>query len=416
MIDILQAEIRDKIGFKIKTRGDCELLSNIISETLDKDISYNTLRRFFGITNKVNPNVKTLNILSEYLGYKNYIDFTQNFLNKETSDIANIVFKTVNGSCEFETINLVQSVYKSSKDFVNFITLLTRELLHFKKYTLINKLFSLPELAFENFTYSEVLSIGNSVGLLLRAQNNDNENVLLRNSNFLKCVYLTFVDYSSLNGYYGNWTKIIYNNKLNKENELFTGSVLQLMNLLNNKPVFNIFEDQAFNSQNHPILCGRLLSIKILANDFENLEATLDLYYKDKPKKDMLFFDYFYELMIVSILTKNVKLMQYIIINQKHTKPNFYYQTYHLNIFYLMSCFYYKLVDDSSMQKTFEGLFDPKDIRHSYEEFVVLFYKIYLNSKTVNINKKGIIKKEYDRICDKLKYPYFSDEYFYDYF
>jgi hypothetical protein len=78
----LKSEIQTKIGFKIKSRGDCELLSNIILETIDKSIIYNTLSRMFVVSKETKPNSNTLNILSEYLGYKSYVHFTQNFFLK----------------------------------------------------------------------------------------------------------------------------------------------------------------------------------------------------------------------------------------------------------------------------------------------------------------------------------------------
>ena len=48
MIDILLQKVRDKIGREIKTRGDCQLISNAIYETLDVDLSYNTIEDYMG--------------------------------------------------------------------------------------------------------------------------------------------------------------------------------------------------------------------------------------------------------------------------------------------------------------------------------------------------------------------------------
>ena len=87
MIDAIKKSIENKIGFKIKNRGDCELLSHIILEVIDKEISYNTLRRLYGLNKEVKPNKKTLNILSEFLGYKNYIDFNQKYNYKQKNDL-----------------------------------------------------------------------------------------------------------------------------------------------------------------------------------------------------------------------------------------------------------------------------------------------------------------------------------------
>ena len=49
MLYQLKNNISIKSGFKIKTRGDCIRLASMISIETDDDISYNTLRRFYGI-------------------------------------------------------------------------------------------------------------------------------------------------------------------------------------------------------------------------------------------------------------------------------------------------------------------------------------------------------------------------------
>jgi hypothetical protein len=55
MIVLLKQEIEKK-GRKILNRCDSELLAKAILETLDIEISYNTIRRLFGLA----PNVKLL--------------------------------------------------------------------------------------------------------------------------------------------------------------------------------------------------------------------------------------------------------------------------------------------------------------------------------------------------------------------
>ena len=59
MIEILKKELEDKIKRPVRTRGDCELISNAILETLNLDISYNTLRRLYGLAPYTKPNNKT---------------------------------------------------------------------------------------------------------------------------------------------------------------------------------------------------------------------------------------------------------------------------------------------------------------------------------------------------------------------
>ena len=60
MIDYLKKLTVKNAGFEIKDRGDCQLLSELIIERTDELISYNTLRRLFGLVDFVKPNKNTL--------------------------------------------------------------------------------------------------------------------------------------------------------------------------------------------------------------------------------------------------------------------------------------------------------------------------------------------------------------------
>ena len=95
MIDLLKKELELKLGQKIKNRGDAELLAHAIQETIDHQISYNTIRRFFGVSTNVKPNNNTLNILAKFIGFKNYIHFTQTHSFREKKNLSEIVYKAI---------------------------------------------------------------------------------------------------------------------------------------------------------------------------------------------------------------------------------------------------------------------------------------------------------------------------------
>ena len=121
MIDVLKNLIEEKISRPVKTRGDCELISNAITETLDVDISYSTIKRFYGLSPSTKPNKKTLNTLAQFVGYKNYPHFIQTCANQEQIDLYQIVYKAVYSKDDQAIINLVIKTKKSSELFINFI-------------------------------------------------------------------------------------------------------------------------------------------------------------------------------------------------------------------------------------------------------------------------------------------------------
>jgi len=415
MIDVLKNLIEEKIARPVKNRGDCELISNAIIETLDVDISYSTIKRFYGLSPRTKPNKKTLNTLAQFVGYKNYPHFIQNYANKEKIDMYQIIYKAVAKDDDQSIINLVINTKKSSEPFINFVVSLIRELLHNKNYPVLDSIFKLDALNFNSFTYSEALQLGNSIGLLIRNKTITNSQ-LLNNINFIECVYLTFVDYSSLNGYYGEQTEIINCNQPNKEITLFTSAILEFRNFLNQKNQKKIKGDSIYSKQLNPILCSRLLALELMVNDTDNSTEILDNYFTVHSKKSLII-DYSFELFNTAILTKDFMLMNYLI-EKIHldTSIEFYYQKYHLNSFYLMCMFYFKHSKNSSEQKKYARLFNINDNAYSYEEFITIIHQVYLFGMAITANKKDQIKKRYTKLSKQMNYSYFSDDFLLNYF
>ena len=413
MIDILKKQIEQKIGTEITSRGDCEMISNAILQTLDVSISYNTIRRLFGLASHTKPNKKTLDILSQFVGYKNYFHFSQNAPFKEKTELQRDIYKILYQEDKEALIELINNKKVNQQNYASFIAQFSRELLHTKSYDNLNELYRHRGLNYKTFTYSELLYIGNSIGLIIRKQELYNEKLFF-NTNFLHCVYLTFVDYSSLNGYYGAWAKKILQKKTSKEIKIFTSAVLEFRKFLNNKSINPNEGNLLYTNDLNPILCSRLLALKLIkANETETAEI-LNRYYTIHSKKENLT-DYSFELLTTSILTKNLHVMKFLIQKISLT-AKFYYQKSHLNSYYLMCVFYYKIIGDKKHEAKYSTLFSLDECRYSYEEFISLLYQIYLYSSAKNPSRKTKIKKKYIQLSEKLKYPYFSENYLMDYF
>lgn len=413
MIDILKKEIEVKIGKKVTNRGDCELVSNVILETLDEEISYSTIRRLYGLVNETKPNNKTLNTLAKFVGYKNYIHFSQNYSYKQKIDLTDIIYKTVSENDSEKIINLVIKTKNSSEDFISMAIILIRELWHNENYNLINRIFNLKALNFDSFSYYEALKLGNSIGLLIRKKPKLDP-IILNNINFLECVFLIFVDYSSLNKYYGDALKIIKKNNIRNDITLFSSALLEFRNFINNKNVNEINLKTSRTEHLHPILSGRLLSLKLLNADSDKTFEILNTYHTSLSIKGNLL-SHYYELFTTAILLRNIEIMSFLI-DRINLKIEFYYQKIHLNSFYLMCLFYYKLKGDIENETKFLKSFKLSDCRDSYKEFISLIHLIYLyNSTTTSTNKKKI-KTQYLYLSKKLNYYYFSEDLLLNYF
>ena len=413
LIDILKREIEKKIGKKVTNRGDCELVSNVILETLEEEISYSTIRRLYGLVGGTKPNNKTLNTLAKFIGYKNYIHFSQNYSYKQKIDLTEIIYKTVSENDSEEIINLVNKTKNSSEDFISMVIILIRELWHDENYNLINSIFRLKALNFNSFSYYELLKLGNSIGLLIRKKSKI-EPILLNNINFLECVFLIFVDYSSLNSYYGDSLEIIKKNNLRYDITLFSSALLEFRTFLNNKNVNKITFKASKTKRLHPILSGRLLSLKLIDEDSNKTLELLNTHYKSLLIRGNII-DYYYELFTTTILLKNVEIMSFLI-SRINLNVEFYYQKAHLNSFYLMSLFYYKLTGDIENETKFLKSFKLSDSRDSYKEFINLIHLIYLYSSTTTSANQKKIKARYLNLSEKLNYSYFSEDFLLKYF
>ena len=413
MVSDLIKEVEKRFGKKIENRGDCELLSLLILELLDETVSYNTLRRMFGLMKYSKPNSKTLNLLAQFVGYNGYINFCQNYGFKGKTSLTHILYYHLYFENEAELLDLVRKSKRNNIDFIGFITPMIRELFHEKKYSIINEIFNLEEMCFSRFNYSDLLYLGNSIGLLLRKKRKI-DNSLKFNQNFINCVYLTFVDYSSLNFYYGNWATSLLNLNYSDEIVLFNQAILKLKDYLNNKIVKDFNDELIYSTELHPILCSRLLSIKFLQKKEVNINNILEKYYLKHSQKIMVT-DYFYELYTTAILTKNLSLMKFLI-SKINFDIEFYYQKHHLNLNNLMCAFYFRLTNEPSQEKKMFQQFNLTDSRYSYYDFISILSMVYTYSVSSCKIKKSEIKSDYLKLSNKLNYSYFSEDYLLSYF
>jgi hypothetical protein len=415
LIDLLKKELELKLGQKIKNRGDAELLAHAIQETIDHQISYNTIRRFFGVSTNVKPNNNTLNILAKFIGFKNYIHFTQTHSFREKKNLSEIVYKAIYNEDNEEIISLVKKIKKTPEDFVSFIILLVRELIYIKNYHILNNIFDLKEMEFKTFSYSEVLLIGNSTGLLLRKNPMDNY-ILLKNRNFLHCVYSSFVDYSNINGFYGEWGKFVVRNKVDKEMIIFSNAILQLRKYLNQEKIQNDFGELACNNKLHPILCSRLLSLSFLNSPGQKTDEILNKYIKSHSKKKQIYVDYLYELFITAIYSKNISLMKSLIdIMNVSRISTFTYQKDHLNMYYFMCLFYNQSVKNKAEVKKYLKLINVSFFKPCYEDFADLLFQIFWYHHVKNKTTKESHKNKYLELAEKLNYSYFDEKFLLEY-
>ena len=338
MIPILKTSTQKKAGFKIDNYNSSRRLSEIICIETGISLSYNTLRRFFGIVKTVKPSNHTLDTLALFNGFLNYTDFTRNFDLKNRWE-QEFKLASLMQDSEKELLLFIEENLHTKRDFTLKLTQIVRELMLVKNYDLLVQIFSLKKMTFDHFNFDDIAYFGNCAGKLLKTFDSESEELqkLLLNDNFLDLILTIYVDYKHLNSYYGNWLKIIEKHTKRKDVKQFCRGVLNLKMYLNKESpnhFFKLVPDSSF----HPILKGRIISQELFY-ETKDLSKIMKNYQHQIPtnKDSETDIDYYFELMTTAIITRNFEVMTWISEKFK-IKTNYsnYYKFEHYELYGLM--------------------------------------------------------------------------------
>lgn len=96
-INLLKDEVINRFGRKIKSTPDCKVLEDSIYLYTGQLLSYNTMRRFFGLVKTSSIiNKSSLDILSNYCGYSNFDLFSSRINKLEINELNNYFINLFN--------------------------------------------------------------------------------------------------------------------------------------------------------------------------------------------------------------------------------------------------------------------------------------------------------------------------------
>lgn len=271
--------VKKVIGIEILTLGDSKRLSDDIFLKTGSQISYNTIRRLFGIvkSNQQSVQLSTLNILANYIEFKSYDYFLSSLKNNNKLYIFNKTAYLLENKKFKEAIKFLYSFPESD---YTLKALLFNSLCASKKYSL---LVSTLENSEENMQFwsnllekHNLLSLNKFCVLISNSFKSINKSnpILLKLSNsktFVKLYIHNYIDYSinpnhfivlknSIESDY-NYTDRVFK-KIYIHNYLFFSNTT----LLNNSPIS--FE---YNSLTSDFVKGRCLIYEII-NDLFNYD------------------------------------------------------------------------------------------------------------------------------------------------
>ena len=400
MVEILKQKTEVKIGINISNRGDCVKLSNAILEVTDKELSYNTLRRLYRIVDGGKPSDKTLDILSQFNGYKNYQHFIDSFPYENSLKYYFEGFYLLSQTNSTELIDFIIRLKKFSKNFTTILIQIIRELFYQENFQLINQIFNLDILKINNYTYDEVLQIGNSIGFIFRTKTTkiDKITILLSNPNFQDMILTVFVDYKALNYYYGSWIKKLLVIEKRLFVKVFCKCILNLKNYLNNEEIK--YKEPFFKNNFHPILIGRVVSQKMFIND-PTISEDLNIISKLAKNVSSFNIQYYYEIIFTTLCCKRFDIMSHIIEQFSHMRNfNYHYSIHHYAQFYLMCSIYYFKKKDIENYELYRKRINEDQLRLGYKNTLMLMLSI-LNFHT-NKNEQHKILKAYTKQSNLL--------------
>ena len=401
-----------KIGFKIKSIKDSKRLSQIIAKENDIIISYNTIRRFFGVVKNVQASNFTLDTLSKFNSFENYSDFLINFKlrNKWRQEFE--ISKIIHNDEDNKLLEYIDSSLGQKTSFNLKLIQIIRELLLIGNFNLIRRIFELKKMNANNFNYDGKVLIGMSTGYLIRVVNTKDKafKQLILNENFLDLVITIFVDYENLGTFYAEIIKTIRNNTSRKDIRIFCEGILNLNLFLskkNNKSFYSLKEENDF----HPILKSRIFSQNMLMDD-DDIISKLNNYYQKNQVNGLIPIEYLFEINFTSILTRNFEVMKWVIekINPE-SEFTFFYKYEHYNNFLFMKLIYYTKMNDHKKIVIIDKNLTIQRFK-SYEGVALLYHNIY-KFKWTNDDKYFA---KYMKLAKKVNPEFFTKKYFFDYF
>ena len=413
MEDKLKEITEKKIGFKIKSLNDSKRLSEIIANEIDLEISYNTIRRFFGVVKNVKASNYTLDVVSKFNGFDNYTDFIVNYRLsnkwKQEFEITKIIHKNEDD----KLLEYVENKLNQTRSFNLKLIQIIRELLLVGNFNLVRAIFEIDKMNAKNFNYDDTVLIGMSIGHVLHLIDIKNKefNELILNENFQDLVITIFVDYGNLKTYYSKIIEIIHANSSRKNILEFSKGILNL-NIYFNKKLNNSFYSLKIEEDFHPILKSRIFAQYLLTDDNDIIHKLAN-YHKTYQMKGYLEIEYLFEIIFTSIITRKFEVMKWIIEKVKEEEDyKFFYKYEHYNNYLFMKLIYYTKTNNLTKAVSFEQNFTLQVFSKSYEKMALLYYYVYKFHTDNNLENLNA----YTKLAKKVNSSFFTKRYLLEYF
>lgn len=423
MIEELKVEVEKNYGRKIANRGDCELLSDDLFKKLSINISYNTIRRLFGISEYRKPRESTLDILAQYIGFNSFQDFKKRFYEIDIWPLWQQLYVTLASGNSFQILEFLRTRKRKQDQFSITFTIAIRELINRKDSGTLILIFRDPIFQFDQLPYDEVSQIGVLIGLHFRDFHDQIvEEALLEEPNFRDLVVKIFVDYSGLNSKYGQWIGYLYQlENTDYETRVFTKCLLIWKKYLNAELVnaSDMKELPELSIDQHPILFGRLFGLKLLyAKTKSNRSKVINKMKIRLELQPQFTTELLYEPAVQALVVGNIELDTLILVNQNQiNKIQFWYHFSQLAIHKIFMVKEFILTKQfNKARNTLENT-ELGHVRYGYTELLAIYVTFFRLEIAKGLNEDtSSSRKEFEICRSKIDYPLLDEDYFENYF
>ena len=426
----LRTDIEIKIGFKIVSSSDIKIFVNILRENQIVDLSYNTLRRFWGLLPETKARQNTLNKLSLFLGYQSYLSYIRE-KNK---------FELWHTEVKLQRLKYQEDLTASDLNFINkiikyqgsihYFIALFEHAVQYEKWNYIQTLFNSKYFNLTGKNKIEALEFNVKIASLISIKLksiplNDFKKLmpnLIEITKFKENVLYIYVDLTNMNGRYGYLIDLIDKKKKEHQEKVFIKLLKGLVQFLNHGQTNKIRIDES-TLMNLPVtLRGRYLGFQILYAS-QISDQNLEQYYWS------LFFDLIAEENDIRNFLH--EFIHHLLLAKRFKKLNFIMSKYYediLDIFHVhnyLDVFIYDLIDamfslrSSDIKRAkivFKNLYMDKILYDSYCDYYLIFYNItgyHLSDSQIEKNK---FKQDYLNLKELFGFMIFSEDYLLHFF
>jgi hypothetical protein len=412
-IKLLKENIERRFGSRIDNVATLKRLLVSINRNSDLELSYNTLRRFFGFLPSTKPNINTLNSLSQYLGFNDFHAFSNQFHFPDWETWLYVLRLKQQEQITDEVIPILNRQLHNEYFSLYFIDLAT----HFLNQKNRNACLILFEVNIDKIVRSEQLKICLALGLVLRQfYKKDKAFIisLLNSALFRRTVVYNFIDYTSFNlGYIELITEAI---QIEKEAEhlLFLNLLNNYYAFLNGQPKKALGLSKSYDLQGiYPIVQGRYYANLLYSSTAHKQESIFEqlLIQCEKTNKS----EFFFELIPTILLLKRLDWIA-IIFNKYHEEIfeiNEFNKLTHLGILQVAQALLYI---KNGRYKRAAGELKKVNAYLAFDSYIDYITLFSLIPKYHLKEEQEATKEEYVQLANRVGFKIFSVDFLENYF